>query len=95
VLLLAGIADDSRGAGVRRQPSLRGYLSRTCQHLAECVRRTHRKAWDVGLVILPRSVFSRLGFQRGDTSLQSCGGGTDGIQLPAEALGLLEAPDEL
>jgi hypothetical protein len=69
---------------------LRGHLSRTCQYFAECVRRTHRKARDVGLVILPRGVFSRLRFQRGDTSLESCGGGTDGIQLPAEDLGLLE-----
>jgi hypothetical protein len=71
---------------------LRGYLSCTCQYLAECVRRTHRKAWDVGLVILPRGVFARLRFQRGDTSLESCGGGTDGFQLPADDLGLFEAP---
>jgi len=53
----------------------------------------HRKARDVGLVILMRGVFPRLRFQRGDTSLESCGGRTDGVQLPSAAdLGLIEAP---
>jgi hypothetical protein len=61
--------------------------------LAERVRRTHRKARDVGLVILRLGVFPGLRFQRGDTSLESCGGSTDGVQLPSvEGLGLLEAP---
>ena len=93
--LRAVITDDSRGAGPRRQPSLRGHLSRACQYLAECVRRTHRKARDVGLVILPRGLFSRLRFQRGDTSLERCGGGSDGVQLAAKDLGLFEAPAQL
>jgi len=56
----------------------------------------HRKARDVGLGILLRGVFPRLRFQRGDTSLESCGGRADGVQLPSpEDLGFLEAPGQL
>jgi hypothetical protein len=52
----------------------------------------HRKARDVGLVILLWGLFPRLRFQRGDTSLESSGGRTDGLQLLSpEDLGLLEA----